>query len=122
MDERMTKGNELKDNKILTIYKCIHPRDDVDRLFWKRVEGGRGLQSVEDVVEIEKCSLGHYLTHTEEKFLKEVKIESIFKDEKDQKERKKTIRNERKERLLETRIHPVFWKGTKEVKDEDATW
>ena len=68
------KEMDRKTRKILTIYKCFLPRDDVDRLYWKRVEEGRGWQSVEDV-EIEKCSLGHYLNMTEETFLKEVKRE-----------------------------------------------
>ena len=77
---------------------------------------------MEDVVEIEKCSLGHYLTETEEEFLEEVKKENIFKNEEDLNEKKKTITNRRKERFLEKRIHPVFWKGIKEVRDEKATW
>jgi membrane-associated HD superfamily phosphohydrolase len=63
----------------------------------------------------------HYLIETEEEFLKEVKIENIFKDEEDTKERKKTIINRRKESFLEKKIHPVFWKGTKEIRDEEAT-
>ena len=67
---------DRKRRKILTIYKCFHPRDDVDRLYWKRVEGGRGWQSVEDVVEIQEYSLGHYLNMTEETFLKQVKGDS----------------------------------------------
>jgi hypothetical protein len=83
------KEMDRKTRKILTIYKCFHPRDDVDRLYWKRVEGGRGFQSVEDVVEIEKCSLGHYLTKADEEFLKEVKIENIFKEEEAQKKGRK---------------------------------
>ena len=110
------KEVDRKTRKLLSIYQCFHPRDDVDRLCWKKVEGRRGLQSVEDVVEIEKCSLGHYLTETEEELLKQVKKENIFKDERDPKERKKTITNRRKERFLEKRIHPVFWKGTKEAR------
>jgi hypothetical protein len=62
------RGMDRKTRKILTIYKCFHPRNDVDRLYnWKRVEGGRGFQSVEDVVEIEKCSLGYYLTDRQKK-------------------------------------------------------
>jgi hypothetical protein len=116
------KEMDRKTRKILTIYKCFHPRDDVNRLYWKRVEAGGRLQSEEDVVEIEKCSLGHYLTKAYEEFLKEVKIENIFKEEEDPKERKKTIINRRKESFLEKKIHPVFWKGTKEIRDEEATW
>jgi hypothetical protein len=39
------KEMDRKTRKILTIYKCFHRRYDVDRLYWKRVEGGRRLWS-----------------------------------------------------------------------------
>ena len=32
------------------MYKALHPRDDVDRLYVSRKEGGRGLASIEDNV------------------------------------------------------------------------
>ena len=36
---------------LMTIHKALHPRDDVDRLYVSRKEGGGGLASVEDSVE-----------------------------------------------------------------------
>jgi hypothetical protein len=63
----------------------------------------------------------YYLTKTDEEFLKEVKIENIFKEE-DPKERKKTIINRSKESFLERRYIRNFWEGTKEIRDEEATW
>ena len=33
------------------MYKALHPRDDVDRLYVSRKEGGRGLASIEDSVD-----------------------------------------------------------------------
>ena len=47
--------------KMLNIYHAMHPRADIDRLYWTRKKGGRGLQSVTDVVETEEHSLGFYL-------------------------------------------------------------
>ena len=35
----------------MKIHKTIHPRDDVDRLYLSRKEGGRGLVSIEDSVD-----------------------------------------------------------------------
>ena len=35
----------------MTIHKALHPRDDVDRLYVSRKEGGRGLTSIEDSVD-----------------------------------------------------------------------
>ena len=34
----------------MTIQKTLNPRDDVDRLYVPRKEGGRGLASIEDSV------------------------------------------------------------------------
>ena len=33
----------------MTMHKALHPRDDVDRLYVSRKEGGRGLASIEDI-------------------------------------------------------------------------
>ena len=35
----------------MTMHKAFHPRDDVDRLYVSRKEGGRGLASIEDSVD-----------------------------------------------------------------------
>ncbi len=35
----------------MTMYKVLHPRDDVDRLHVSRKKGGRGLASIEDSVD-----------------------------------------------------------------------
>ena len=35
----------------MTMNKTLHPRDDVDRLYASRKEGGRGLASIQDSVD-----------------------------------------------------------------------
>ena len=35
----------------MTMHKALHPRDDVDRLYVSRKEGGSGLASIEDAVD-----------------------------------------------------------------------
>ena len=35
----------------MTVHKALNPRDDVDRLYISRKEGGRGLASIEDSVD-----------------------------------------------------------------------
>ena len=44
----------------------MHPESDVDRLYMKRKEGGRGLISVEQCVKGEENSLGFYVANSEE--------------------------------------------------------
>ena len=37
--------------KLMTMHKALPPRDDIDRLYVPRKEGGRGLTSIEDSVD-----------------------------------------------------------------------
>ena len=45
------KAMDRLTRKLLTMHKAFHPRDDVDRLYAGRKDGGRGLISIEECVE-----------------------------------------------------------------------
>ena len=47
-----------KSRKIKTMYGALHPKSDVERLYLKRKEGGRGLISLESCVREEENSVG----------------------------------------------------------------
>ena len=47
------------------MYGAMNPKSDVDRLYMKRKEGGRGLISVEQCVKGEENSLGFYVANSE---------------------------------------------------------
>jgi hypothetical protein len=47
------KKIDRKTRKMLTVYKVHHPKADIDRLYVKRKEGGRGLVQVEAVYKAE---------------------------------------------------------------------
>ena len=49
---------------MMTMYRALHPRDSVDRLYLPRKEGDRGLISIEDCVDIAELSLKEYRKHT----------------------------------------------------------
>ena len=42
------KQMDQRTRKLMTMHKALHPRDDVDRLYVSRKEGGGGLASIED--------------------------------------------------------------------------
>ena len=48
---------DRKTRKFFTIYGALHPKSDVDRLYISRKEGGRGLISIEDCVELARRGL-----------------------------------------------------------------
>ena len=79
--------NELKEldrktRKLMSMYGAQHPKADVDRLYLKRCDGGRGLIGVEDYVQAEVNSLDKYLSAPEEKMLKEVSLSSNLENKK----------------------------------------
>ena len=80
---------DRKTRRLLTIYRSMYPQADVDRLYWKRAEGGKGLQSVEETVHLEEISMGFYLKNKEEILLKEVVKEGIIKESDDPEKRKR---------------------------------
>ena len=45
------KQMNQRTRKLMTIHKALQPRDDVDRQYLSRKEGGRGLASIEDTVD-----------------------------------------------------------------------
>ena len=45
----------------MTMHKALHPRDDVDRLYVSRKQGGRGLASIEDTVDASIQQLEDYI-------------------------------------------------------------
>ena len=54
-------GIDRKTRKLLTIYKGLHPKADVDRLYLPRNSGGWGLINVRQLVAVETQALAHYV-------------------------------------------------------------
>ena len=52
---------DQRTRKVMAMHKALHPRDDVDRLYVSRKEGGRGLASIEDTVDASIQRLEHYI-------------------------------------------------------------
>ncbi|XP_068222045.1 uncharacterized protein [Palaemon carinicauda] len=73
------RSTDQKTRKHMTIYKALHPRANTDRLYITRKEGGRGLLSIEDCVNIESRALGQHLETSEDKWLKSAWEEGLIK-------------------------------------------
>ena len=56
--------------KLLNIHRGLHPRSSFDRLYLPRAQGGRGLLSVKDCVELERSNLFDYAANSNERLLK----------------------------------------------------
>ena len=58
--------------KQMTLFKALHPRSDIDRLYIPRRDGGRGLLSIANVIDIEKSALSTYVHQSQIPILNKV--------------------------------------------------
>ena len=73
-------GLDRMTRKQFTMYKALHPRADVDRLYVSRRDGGRGLLSISDVVCLEKSSLALYVQRCKEPIMSKIHGFSLLSD------------------------------------------
>ena len=52
---------DQRTRKLMTMHQALHPRDDVDRLYVSRKEEGRGLASIENIVDASIQRLKDYI-------------------------------------------------------------
>jgi hypothetical protein len=70
------KQIDRKTRKKLKMYKMHHPKADIDRLYVKRKEGGRGLLQVEAAYKAEIINIAEYFNtkYKEDQFVNIVKV------------------------------------------------
>ena len=90
------KSIDIKTRKLMTMNGSLHPRGNVGRLYLARKEGGRGLISCEEYVNVEVQNLDKYLSQSEEWMLKFVAGEKRLSEVEDPDVFKKRLREEKK--------------------------
>ena len=53
----------------MTLCKVLHPRDDTDRLYVSRKEGGRGFANIEDSVDVSIRGLDDNIKKSKERLI-----------------------------------------------------
>ena len=122
--ERELKDFDRATRKTMTMYGAFHPKSDVDRLYVRRKEGGRGLISIERCIKEEENSLKVYVTKSKEKLLKGVaKVEKMEESEMEGiKDLKTRNENEAKDRWRGKRMHGQFVREITDDVDKKKTW
>ena len=64
ISEKLEQMNQ-RTRKLMTMRKALHSRDDVDRRYVSRKEGGRGLVNIEDKVDASIQRLEDYIENHE---------------------------------------------------------
>ena len=109
------KGMDVRTRKLLTMFGVFHMKSNVDRLYMKRKEGGRGLISVMECVRGEEIALSEYVVASDEWMLKVVG-ENVQVGE-SKLEYKKRVERGRVDRLGKMKLHGKFWEDVKDVAD-----
>ena len=60
------KQKDQRTRKLMIMHKALHPRDDVDRLYVSRKEGGREFASIEDSIDTSIQRLEDDIKNTKE--------------------------------------------------------
>ena len=118
--KRELQAIDRKTRKLFTIYGALHPTSDVDRLYIPRKEGGRGLISTEDCVELAIRGLEVYIQGNEERLIQAARGDKI-----DCLEAASVLKRSKKEKRLEDWEKKVLYgqylRQTKEVRS-DHCW
>ena len=111
---------DRKARKLFTIYGALYPKSDVDRLYIPRKEGGRGLITIEDSVELAIRGLEVYVHASEERLIQAARGDKIdgLKAASDLKRSQKEERLEDWEKKV---LHGQYLRQTKEVRS-DQCW
>ena len=96
------------------LHHALHLQADIDRLYFKRSEGGRGLMSVEDSANSEINRLSRYVDGCNGSLL-----EAVYKEEAKSCEAE-SLQQERKERFQGKQLQGQFWRNTL-IRDK-KTW
>ena len=67
---------DQRTRKLMTMHKALHPRDDVDRLYVSRKEGGGGLAGIEDTVDASIQRLEDYIEKHERGLIITIRIDA----------------------------------------------
>ena len=70
------KQMHQRTRKLMTMHKALHPRDDVDRLYVSRKEGGRGLASIKDTVDASIQRLEDYIEKHERGLITTIRVDT----------------------------------------------
>ena len=102
-----------------TLHHALHLQADIDRLYFKRSEGGRGLMSVEDSANSEINRLSRYVEGCNGSLLEAVYKEEVLRCYAKSCEAE-SLQQERKERFQGKQLHREFWRNML-VRDK-KTW
>jgi hypothetical protein len=112
------KQLDRKTRKHMTMRRMLHPRSNVDRLYLKREEGGRGLIAIEDCVRLEEAGLSDFLKWRG----MDQEVYSKLRKDNSQEEQKRQICKTRTEAWKAKPLHGQFIRKIEELGITSWEW
>ena len=114
----------MKSSKTITVYGALHPKSDVEGLYIKVKEVGRGLTSVEHCFKAEENSLVFYVNSFDENLIKGVTSADTrnTEDPVTSGEFKKLKEQELEQNWHEKKMYGLFVREIPEKVDQERTW
>ena len=113
---------DRKTRKLLKIYGAFHVKSNVNRLYMKRKEGGRGLISIRDCVDAEIRNLNAYIANSDEELFQfasaSLNLDPAAIEEKENFQ--KRLSTQRRTELKSMKLHGQFENDTEEVKVKES--
>ena len=113
---------DRKTRKLLTIHGARYPRSNVSRLYLPRREGGRGLMSVEDAINIEERNINVYVCRSQERLLKAAWKRKNVDEIETPKEYKGRVKRKRTEDWSGKQLHGQFKRETEDLAGVSWNW
>jgi len=108
---------DTKTRKMLTMHRGFAMRSDVDRLYTRRCDGGRGLISVQDCIHIEEVSINLYRHKSTRPIIHKEGSEEICP-----KRARDTIQNQHRDNWRNKPLHGQYFQQFEEGIDTEKTF
>ena len=113
---------DRKTRKLMTIHRAFNMNGDVDRLYVKRKDGGKGLLQIEQVIREEECAVSDYIKETQSDWLMKVASrEHVLETAETMASYRQRVKEQRKLNWRSKKLHGQFVRQTESFIDEDES-
>ena len=113
---------DRKTRKLSTIHGALHPRSNVSCLYLPRREGGHGLISVEDAINIEERNINVYVCQSQERLMIAAWKRKNVNEIETPKEYKEKMKRKRTEDWSGKQLHGQFKRETDDLSGVSWEW
>jgi len=113
---------DRKTRKMMTIHRAFNMNGDVDRLYIKRKDGGKGLLQIEQVIREEECAVADYMKEAQRDWLIQIATrEHVMETVETMTSYRQRVEQQRKMNWRNKKLHGQFLRQTECLIDEEES-